>query len=313
LGLKAANSNYPCIHCHCHKNDLHRTDIVYEKRSFAKQGELLNKSASKTRIQVPSIDRNNDDDDDYYEEEDVEDEDASGQHDGDLGYKHPPLMPIPYEDQLSDLLHMKNRISDVLFICFLNNLSVLDNVCVTFDPKRHTHLAKFLEEVKTKCKINIAPIGVSLSGIKNIFKSLTGDQRTSVLKQIKIKSMYQGTLEKADRIEWLWSWFYEIMHYLTTHTAPVDPENLKIRCQRWLKVFIEVYPAKRVTPYMHRFAMHLYEAYILHGDVNLYNLQGFEKTNDMLRQKYLRASNRRKNYIKQVLEKCLRVCHLEIT
>jgi hypothetical protein len=63
---------------------------------------------------------------------------------------------------------------------------------------------------------------------------------------------------------------------------------------------------------MHRFAMHLYEGYIDHKDVNLYNLQGFEKTNDILRQRYLRSSNRRKNYIKQILEKCLSVSHLEI-
>jgi hypothetical protein len=308
MGLKAANSNFPCIHCHCHKKNLHRMDVVYEKRSFEKQSNILSKTTPTANFHVPLIAQNEDEDDDF----DAEDEDANGIHDSDLGYKNPPLMSIPYKDQLSDLLHMKNRITDVLFVCFLNSLSRLDNHFSTYDPKKHLHLKKFLEEVQTKCKMNIDPVGVSLNGIKNIFKSLTGDQRTLLIKEIKIKSLYGGVLENADRVEWLWSWFYQIMNYLSTHKTPVDPEKLKNRCQTWLKVFIEVYPNKHVTPYMHRFAMHLYEGYIDHKDVNLYNLQGFEKTNDILRQRYLRSSNRRKNYVRQILEKCLRVSHLEI-
>jgi hypothetical protein len=298
MGLKAANSNFPCIECHCHKKRSSSYRCNLRKKEHKKQNEILRTARG-------------DSDEDGENEADLTEANTS-----DLGYKYPPLMSIEYLSQLSDLLHMKNRITDVLFSCFINDLWELDSKITNsqiFNSEKHVNLDKFLVEVKTKCKININANGVAIIGIKNIFKSLTGNQRMLLLREITIKSIYEGVLTDASRIGWLWTTFYNIMNNLSTAKELIEPEDLKKRCQKWLRVFIDVYTPEDVTPYMHRFAMHLHEAYRLHDDLNLYNLQGFEKTNDILRQRYLRASNRRTNYIKQVLQKCLRISYLEIS
>jgi hypothetical protein len=274
-------------------------------RSFKKQHEVLGRATSTTNDVYIEIDQENSDDDD-------DDDHLVASDDNDYGYKHPPLIDIPYENQISDLLHMKNRMTDILFVCLINNFSSIDVFTnnTIFNPTKHTNLSIYIEEVKTTCHIGINPVGYSIKGIKNIFKSLTGDQRLRILKEIK--RLFEGVLDHADRIEWLWTWLYEILHYFSTHTRPVDPENVKARCQQWLKVFIDAYPNKHVTPYMHRFAMHLHKSYRNHTDVNLFNLQGFEKTNDILRQRYMRSSNKKRKYIKQILQKSLRISYLEI-
>ena len=113
-------------------------------------------------------------------------------------------------------------------------LAALDGVTnlQAFNPSKHSFLNRYIVEVKTKCKINLHLNGYNVQGIKNVFKSLTGDQRMRVLKEIKIDLHFEKDLVNADGIEWLWTWFYNIMNELSINENPINSDDLKNRCQK---------------------------------------------------------------------------------
>ncbi|RMZ97776.1 hypothetical protein BpHYR1_018011 [Brachionus plicatilis] len=94
LGLYAASSNFPCLWCKTHKDNLYLIDGS-SKRSFKKQLEVIQK--------------------------------ASNTKDKHFRYKtHPIISDIEHSRYLIDLLHLFLRISDVLFELFIGTCT-LDN------------------------------------------------------------------------------------------------------------------------------------------------------------------------------------------
>ena len=49
----------------------------------------------------------------------------------------------------------------------------------------------------------------------------------------------------------------------------------------WLENYLELYPAKDVTPYMHALHSHIPEFLSLYNNLGYYTQQGMEKYNDM--------------------------------
>ncbi len=91
----------------------------------------------------------------------------------------------------------------------------------------------------------------------------------------------------------------------------ITSTELRLVTDKWLKKYESIYTKKQVTPYMHVFRTHLHEQTRIHGHINLYNLQGLEKQNDITTVVYFRQTNKKNKPVRQILLKFLRMEALE--
>ena len=54
---------------------------------------------------------------------------------------------------------------------------------------------------------------------------------------------------------------------------------------------------------MHAFVVHIPEFIQIHGNLNLFSLQGLEKLNEIKTQNFHRSSNKKENFLVQMLPK----------
>lgn len=252
-----------------------------------------------------------------------------------FGYSKRPMIDIEPQNQLPDTLHMTNRVTDKLFLNFMNDLLIADDAMDgIYIPEKHKNVNMFLTLIKDKAKINIHCAGYTFIGIKNVLTSLTGDQRLAILSSIDINEHFRGSLgQKAELINWLWSWFYNTIICLKNYdektterpfdvpnrnqVGRIDPDSLNNRNKLWCENYVSHYGAHNVTPYIHRFANHLADSYRRHGDVDKANCQGLEKSNHMLRRRYENANNKVRGqgatykFLKPLLMKSLRLMYLQ--
>jgi hypothetical protein len=88
----------------------------------------------------------------------------------------------------------------------------------------------------------------------------------------------------------------------------LSSEVVKNETSGWIQLFSEMYGQSSITPYMHIFHSHLSDFVKDLGDINDYNLQGFEKQNDQLTQDYFGPTNRQKqDYLRQMIQKRNRI------
>ena len=49
----------------------------------------------------------------------------------------------------------------------------------------------------------------------------------------------------------------------------IDPNKIKTKTRRWIKLFCKVYHIKHVTPYIHAYANHLHQFYKKEHDIEI--------------------------------------------
>jgi hypothetical protein len=88
----------------------------------------------------------------------------------------------------------------------------------------------------------------------------------------------------------------------------ITSEIIKKETTDWLTLYSEIYDNSTITPYMHIFQSHLCDFVQDFGDINDYNLQGFEKQNDQLTKDYFGSTNRQKqDFLRQLIQKRNRI------
>ena len=93
---------------------------------------------------------------------------------------------------------------------------------------------------------------------------------------------------------------------------PEDVAKFKIKVTNWMKLFIYIYQAKDVTPYMHALFFHVHEFLSLYGNIEYFSQQGLEKYNDVTSKNFFRSTNHRGiSAIRQLFLKRKRVQCLE--
>ena len=96
--------------------------------------------------------------------------------------------------------------------------------------------------------------------------------------------MFQGEdkLNKIEKIDKIWKDFFNIFVSVKDEAYPEQTrvESIKKDCFDWLLLFDSVYSSHRITPYIHVFGEHLWEMVKLHGNINLFTMEGLEKLND---------------------------------
>jgi hypothetical protein len=92
----------------------------------------------------------------------------------------------------------------------------------------------------------------------------------------------------------IWEKYDEIHHKIKDQKYPeaTRVEQIKQECFDWLHLYEKRYGGPKITVYMHIFGEHLWQCVKLHGDINLFTMQGLEKLNDLMKLAYFSSSNK---------------------
>jgi hypothetical protein len=93
---------------------------------------------------------------------------------------------------------------------------------------------------------------------------------------------------------------------------PLDLGAYNSELLLWLEAYLKLNQKeedkKELTPYIHIFVFHTSEILATHGDIHLFNTQGLEKFNDVVKQYYRRSTNKRndkegggENFVGQIM------------
>ena len=111
--------------------------------------------------------------------------------------------------------------------------------------------------------------------------------------------------QNIEKLQQLWSEFMEIISDLKLdYKTDESIVQLEEKIKGWFKIFLSLYQAKDVTPYMHALYSHVPEFLKLYKNVAFFSQQGIEKYNDVASKNYFRSSNHREiSALKQLLKK----------
>ena len=269
-GLNACNSNQPCHLCRLHKKEFCKNDHVDIKsklRSVAECHEFIKKKKGERE-----------------------------------GYEYVPIFDfIDYESVHCDSLHQNLRIVN-------KTLSLLLRKIQNQDGKKskllQNVLGDWLKSIGIRSPYTIASQSEPSSELS--LRSMTGSQCTTIAQQINVLALFP-TLEHAAEIGQIFNnWWRINMGY--THNFYIDKtELLQRRIDEWLSTYERVFHNKECIVYMHHLSAHLSDKISKYGDMDLYNIQGLEKLNDITTTQYFRGTNRKLDYMSQLMSKRIRI------
>ena len=136
------------------------------------------------------------------------------------------------------------------------------------------------------------------------YRDLTGPEKLTVMQNIDFPSLLPGD-QNIEKLQQLWSEFMEIIGDLKLdYKTDESIVQLEEKIKGWFKIFLSLYQAKDVTPYMHALYSHVPEFLKLYKNVAFFSQQGIEKYNDVASKNYFRSSNHREiSALKQLLKK----------
>ena len=321
LGLKAANSNNPCIYCHMDKDDLGEPD--------------------KWPANFP-IER-----------------EVNGYHKfkEDKGYKQASLIDfIEIRDFIPCELHLLLRIGGKLIELLIKELKGMDGYTNAQELDQLLHMKTYYDYLETDCRIgkhflnsvflcfdcklfilyffsNLTYKGRSLykksKDGEDDFKirQLVGAEMKTLFSKIDLEKLFPN-LNSIKEKHFIWKEFFQIYELIKSENVlEMKPDKARIpdttnktysedsilfeiqnRTSHWLRKFISVYQKANVTPYMHILQAHIHQIIEKHGSLRTYSQQGAEKFNDIVTMNYFRSTNRNRNdFLNQLVKKANRV------
>ena len=146
------------------------------------------------------------------------------------------------------------------------------------------------------------------------WRTLTGPEKLILFKNINIPEMFPD-IKNGRAIQDLWEDLLQINQLSSARPEGIAPQHVdefETMSKSFVDKFIELYPTKFVTPYMHCTMMHVSEFMTLHGAILPFTHQGLEKYNDLMTKDYFRStSHRGEQCLVQILQKQNRLEHLE--
>ena len=288
FGINAANSHYPCIWCNfCILNLLSENDEFH---------------ISRTQEQAA-----------YFWKEESE------------GYcKEPIIKFIEFDCCIMDTLHLFLRISDKLFELLLQKINLIDGD-YSSDFSKRPLLKIYVDFLKNTCKLT-KPYYIKDKQIN--FRSLSGKERLRIFEKFFGDFQLMSNFFPADKInleteDICWGKFYSIFNSIKSFKTDDEFGNnendsqfddklneLKADLKAWLGYYQQLNNGQTITPYIHGFVFHIPEFLEKYKDVNIFNLQGLEKMNDLTTQYYHNSTNKHSvenEYLLQLLNKRNRI------
>ena len=237
------------------------------------------------------------------------------------GYKYEPIINfIDFYDVVIDMLHLLLRITDQLFLFLLEKLIKFDlNDSVNLEKRE---LFSILESfLKFNCKLT-RPFrfsklenGDDTMHIK--LRSFNGNERLKIFEKLfengnNFEDLFCNVNIEFELENFVWKEFY--IHYMFIKSLDNQEINLTITqidilkkdLLRWLEFYIPLSGKKTITPYVHAFVFHVPEFIENLKMLNLYNVQGLEKLNDLTTHYYHSSTNKhniQNEYLIQLLKK----------
>ena len=227
---------------------------------------------------------------------------------------HEPLFPdIPLSRVIIDNLHLFLRVCDNLINLFIAQLRFADGLekATSLDRAKALNMTKYEEFLNTECNIPFHFYQCEES--KQLkWRDLNGPEKYRLFSNINLIVLFPN-LQKIDVIQEIWKQFFKLNATLRSQSLSSDQiDDFESDAKAWIKLFLQVYQTRNVTPYMHAMSAHVPEFFRLHKAIVPFTQQGLEKLNDHLTQYYFRGSNHRGiDALKQVLMKKNRLEILE--
>ncbi|CAF1547595.1 unnamed protein product [Adineta ricciae] len=304
-GLAGFSSNYPCIFCTQHKDDLHVTDDTeYDKTVTEGKG----KNKQTVTIHVGSTS--------YHDSTKrarslAEQTLCLAKNTNELGYKCEPLFGdlFDYQDYCVDTLHMKLRVFDVILKDIL-----------TYASRTGKYGAEHVAIIERKIKILNQHCERTV-GKRFFFQIETDDKNKTISSHGKLSGHLQDLffvdsfpyddilnddIAKSARI--VVNKFKEILVEVK-HTSMRRKGVLKRLSLEFVKEFRQSGLRTTVTPYIHIIGNHLFE-FDEFNNLGDYNMQGVEKNNDLLSRLYFSSTNPAKNPLLTMLQKLFRMLEM---
>jgi len=86
---------------------------------------------------------------------------------------------------------------------------------------------------------------------------------------------------------------------------------VRTKCKEFLDLFLSVYQTSKITPYIHILCLHIPDLYEKYGCFNYFSGQGLKKLSDITTSQFFRATNKKGDFIKQLLERDHRMLDFE--
>lgn len=271
LGIVAGQGVYACLWCHCKLSD-----------SSSNEGEHLIERTQKEAL-IKSL--NNE-----------------------LGYKYEPIFKfIEFKDVTIDMLHLHLRITDKLFECLFDKMTVSDeNDGIDLDQR--PSLKKFEYFLRVNCNITNPLVYSTEGNMKIRFRTLNSKERVIIFEKL-FEDGKCGFLEIFANFDildehnflhenYVWNEFRKIYNQIKAlDVSEITIENLdmvsfKERLRNWLYFYKKIDIMENTSPYVHAFVFHMPEFLKIHGRINLYNCQGLEKLNDISTKFYFNSTNK---------------------
>ena len=276
-GIKAANSNNPCIWCpwNCKNSDSNHEWSISERTH-----ELV-------RIMSNSKKE---------------------------GYKNTSLLPfIAFERTVVDPLHMGLRITDKIFKKLLHHLEFLDNDS-SIDLNKRPLFKKLWNFFEYECELT-TPFEIDKSTSSYKMRSLNQNERIKKLDTLKYDKNLLNLFpeirddSKIKILNFVLIEFYDLFLFIKQdHSDFFDEASLKLRLNKWLSFWFKASDKEKLTPYLHIFIHHVPEFIRVFKNINIFSTQGLEKLNDEIKCNYIRQTNKlRETFVQQLLEKCNRI------
>ncbi|CAF1251246.1 unnamed protein product [Rotaria sordida] len=305
FGLAGFSSNYPCIFCTQHKDDLHVTeDTAYDKA--VTEGKGKNKKTITVHIGPTS----------YHDiakgaRSLFEQASCLAKNTNELGYKCEPLFSdlFNYQDYCIDTLHMKLRIFDVILKDILSYASRTGKY-------GSEHLAVIEEKIRIlneHCEKTV--------GKRFFFQIDSDDKNKTIASHGKLSGHLQDLFfvdsfpyndilsdEIAKAARSVVNKFKEILRELS-HNTVKQKGVLKKLSLEFVKEFRQSGLRTTVTPYIHIVGNHLFEFHEF-NNIGDFNMQGVEKNNDVLSRLYFSSTNPAKNPLLTMLQKLYRMLEM---
>ena len=286
LGIVAANGKHACLWCHC--NLKANVNIEKEYKIERTQKTALAKFSKK-----------------------------------ELGYFNEPIFKfIEFKDVTIDMLHLHLRITDKLFNCLTDKLTILDENNEQDQISMFKKLDSFL---LVNCNITNPLVYDQVGRFEIKFRTLNDKERVIIFEKLfengkhgfdELFANFIFNEEHNFQIEnFVWNEFRIIYNKIRDFDKGMnidefDMVDFKESLKKWLYFYKKVDIMENTSPYMHAFVYHMPEFLEKHGSINLFNCQGLEKLNDISTKFYHNSTNKNKqdnNYLVQLIKKMNRM------
>ena len=295
FGINAANSSFPCPFCTFEMKELTTVEDIdqnwpnWELRNHQEANRCIGKKTVKAK----------------------------------KGYiKEPILDFIPFNNLVVDILHLFLRITDKLFQNLITRLQMLEDPCkIRFNSKdifEWPFTKAFLDFVEIKCNVT-APFYIKQKDTDSKMKlrKLNQNERLSIFNNMRsLEEIFPVEIRKDMgilRFTRLFNEFKEIYQIITsTDFNKFNKTDFSVKLKNWLRDYIKI--DQKITPYMHILVYHIPDFIDRHKNLNLFSMQGMEKSNHFAKINYFRQTNHHKNgFATILLEKLNRLDYIQLT